>query len=85
MELTVRTHDRVQGGKLDVEDPSGANTTVEELLNVLRQEFGLDPSDDYFMRSDRLGKQLDPRKTLADAGVQEGDVLEVVPIIQAGR
>ena len=84
MKITVRTADRVQNGTLDIDDSMAASTTVGDLLGELRSQWSLQGTDDYFVRNDRVGKQLDPAKTLPDAGIEEGDVIEVVPIIQAG-
>ena len=84
MKITVRTADRVQSGTLDIDDSQAASTTVGDLLGELRSQWSLESSDDYFVRNDRAGKQLDQAKTLPDAGVKEGDTIEVVPIIQAG-
>lgn len=85
MELAVRTADRTRQGKLDLESGSEKSTTVGELMAVLRDEFKLPPETDYFLRSDRAGKQLDPQQTLEQADVRPGDVLEVAPILQAGH
>jgi hypothetical protein len=60
------------------------STTVGDLLTTLRKEFGLPTSTDYFIRSERQGRQLDSSQTLALAGVESNDVLEVTPILQAG-
>jgi hypothetical protein len=36
------------------------------------------------MRLERTGQQLDPATTLQNVGVQEDDVLELYPILEAG-
>jgi hypothetical protein len=84
MQIKVRTADRVLNGSLDIDDAMATSTTVGDMLDELRNQWNLDSSGDYFVRNDRSGKQLDPSKSLPEAGVQEGDIVEVVPIIQAG-
>ena len=54
-------------------------------MAALRGEFELPPETDYFLRSERAGRQLDPQQTLQQADVKPGDVLEVAPILQAGN
>ena len=84
MELTVRTADRVSEGVLDIPAELVTTTTVGDLLTTLRKEFGLPPSTDYFLRSERQGRQLDSTLTLHAAGIAADDVLDVTPILQAG-
>lgn len=84
MKITVRTADRIQQGQLDLDPGVEGTTTVADLLVVLRENFKLQPGSDYFVRSDTAGKQLDPSQTIGAAGIKDGDVLEVAPILQAG-
>lgn len=84
MRLAVRTADRIHQGQLDLDPGVERTTTVADLMGVLRQNFKLPADSDYFIRSDTAGKQLDSTQTLDAAGVKDGDVLEVAPILQAG-
>ncbi len=84
MQIVVRTADRIHQGKLDLDPGVEAATTVGDLVTVLRDNFKLPATTDYFIRSDRLGSQLDARLTLIKADVKDGDVLEIAPILQAG-
>lgn len=70
---------------MDLEPGAESTTTVGELMVALRNEFKLPPDTDYFLRSERAGRQLDPQQTLQQADVKPGDVLEVAPILQAGN
>ena len=85
MKLFVRTADRVHKGELDLETGSERVTKVAELMEVLRQEFMLPASTEFFLRSERMAKQLDPGGTVADVGLADGDMVEVAPLLQAGR
>jgi hypothetical protein len=58
--------------------------TVEQLISKTQQEWQLSPDSNYFIRLERTGQQLEPSTTLAAAGVQSEDVLEVHPILEAG-
>jgi hypothetical protein len=69
---------------LDLDPGAERTTTVADLMVVLRENFKLAPNSDYFVRSESAGKQLDSFQTLEAAGVKDGDVLEVAPILQAG-
>ena len=84
MKLMVRTADRVHKGELELDPGADRATKIADLMDLLRGEFKLPTTTEYFLRSERLGKQLDPGSTLADAGVADGDVLEVAPLLQAG-
>jgi len=85
MQLVVRTADRVHQAKLDLDPGIEGSTTVRQLTGVITQNFSLPLDSDYFLRSERAGKQLSPSHTLQEAGVVDGDTLELAPIIQAGR
>lgn len=57
---------------------------VDEVLEGLRSEWNLPRDHDYVLRHVRSGRQLAPGETLAAAGVESGDVLELFPILVAG-
>jgi hypothetical protein len=79
-QLTVRTatRDRQAG----ITAPSDA--TVSEILKEAKQNWNLPDSFEYILRCERLGAQLADHVTLSQAGVQEGDVLEIQPLANAG-
>ena len=58
--------------------------TVEQLLQTTQQKWNLPSNTSYAMRLERTGQQLDPATTLQGVGVQENDVLELYPILEAG-
>lgn len=61
-----------------------ATLSVEQLLQATQQRWNLPSTTNYAVRLERTGKQLDPGITLGGVGVQENDVLEVYPILEAG-
>lgn len=85
MKLQVRTADRVHKGELDLDPGSERVTRVSELMDLLRGEFKLPATTEFFLRSERLGRQLDAGSTLHDVGIADGDTLEVAPLLQAGH
>lgn len=84
MRLLVRTADRINQGQLTLPPEAERTTTVGDLMEVVRDNFKLPRDADHFMRSERLGTQLDPKMTLQNAGIIDGDAIEVAPILQAG-
>jgi len=78
--LTVRTLDKSRQAQVTL--PS--DYTVEELIDASRHNWKLPTDTDFTIRSERLGKQLGARDELASAGVRTGDILEVVPLLEAG-
>ena len=78
--LTVRTLDKSRQAQVTLP----TDYTVEELIEASRHNWKLPADTDFTIRSDRLGKQLGARDELAAAGVRTGDILEVVPLLEAG-
>jgi len=58
--------------------------TVEQLLQATQQRWNMPSNVSYAVRLERTGQQLDSTTTLGGVGVQENDVLEVYPILEAG-
>lgn len=58
--------------------------TITQLLETTQQKWKLPRNTNYAVRVERTGIQLDPSTTLNSAGVQEDDVLEIYPILEAG-
>jgi hypothetical protein len=85
VELLVQTADLTRKGRLDLEPGADQQSTVADLLAVLQTNFKLPTEHDYYIRSERAGRALDPKMTLREAGVVSGDTIEVVPILVAGR
>lgn len=78
--LIVRSADQTR--KAAVSLP--ATLSVEQLLQTTQQRWNLPTTTNYAVRLERTGQQLDPATTLGGVGVQENDVLEVYPILEAG-
>jgi hypothetical protein len=79
-QLTIRTatRDRVA----NIAAPSDAS--VGEILSSARENWNLPGTYEYVLRCERLGTQLAENVSLAQAGVKEGDVLEIQPLADAG-
>jgi hypothetical protein len=80
LEITIRT---AQGDR-KVACEVGPDYRAEELLEGLRQEWGLPDDHDFVLRVVRSGRQLAPGETLQSAGVAAGDELELFPVLVAG-
>jgi hypothetical protein len=80
IQLTIRTATRDR--RAEISAPLDA--TVAEILHSARQNWNLSGQYEYILRSERLGQQLSEGQTLAQAGVVEGDVLEIAGLSDAG-
>ena len=80
LELTIRTATRDR--QANITTPMDA--TVSEILGSAKENWNLSGSYEYVLRCERLGSQLADTMTLQQAGVQEGDVLEIQPLADAG-
>jgi uncharacterized ubiquitin-like protein YukD len=61
------------------------NLTITQLLQTTQQKWNLPTTSNYAIRIERTGQQLNTQATLISAGVQEDDVLEIYPILEAGQ
>lgn len=80
IKLKVRTATRDR--QADISAPLDAS--VGEILNSAKQNWNLSGNYEYVIRCERLGSQLPENSTLAQAGIQENDVLEIQPLADAG-
>jgi len=78
--LVIRSADKTR--KAAVSLP--ALLTVEQLLQTTQEKWNLPVNNNYAMRLERTGQQLDPAITLQSVGIQENDVLELYPILEFG-
>ncbi len=62
-----------------------ATTPISELLEACRKNWSLPSSEDFAIRDSARNVQLNPRDTLASAGVISGSILEVFPLLEAGK
>lgn len=61
-----------------------ATLTVDQIVSTTQSRWNLPANVDYAVRLQSTGKQLQGSTSLASAGVQNDDVLEVYPILEAG-
>ena len=80
LKLTVRTATRDR--RADIGVPLDA--TISEILDSAKQNWKLPADYEYVVRCERLGAQLTPSQTLQEARIQDGDVLEIQPLADAG-
>jgi len=60
------------------------NLTIGQLLQTTQQKWNLPVTSNYAVRIERTGEQLSSAATLMSARIQDDDVLEVYPILEAG-
>lgn len=80
LNLTIRTATRDRQATI----AAPPDATVDEILRSAQQNWRLASEYEYVVRCERLGAQLAPVQTLQQAGVLEGDVLEIQPLADAG-
>jgi len=80
MPIRITVRDATTGNKAEMElEP---NNTVEEIIESAASYWGKD-SGAYIMRHGK--KLLAGKSTIADIGLQKGDVLEIIPDPEGGR
>jgi hypothetical protein len=80
LQLSVRTATRDRQAKI----ATPFDATVGEILASARDNWNLSGDYEYVLSCERLGSQLAENMTLSQAGVREGDVLEIQPLADAG-
>lgn len=58
--------------------------SIGQIISTTQQKWNLPVNTDYAVRSQSTGQQLEPKTTLSMAKIQNDDVLEVYPILEAG-
>ena len=58
--------------------------TVGQILQATQEKWNLPSNFNYAVRLERTGQQLNPSASLGAQEVEENDVLEVYPIVEAG-
>ncbi|MCL1471004.1 small ubiquitin-related modifier domain-containing protein [Argonema antarcticum] len=58
--------------------------TVGQILQTTQEKWNLPSNFNYGVRLERTGQQLNPSATLGSQEVEENDVLEVYPNLEAG-
>ena len=86
--INVTVFDSTENKRVPVELPDDA--PVNKLVSILVQRLSLPHSGpdgaplSYKFHHKNTGRQLQDQQTLADSGVQEGDLLRLQPEITAG-
>ena len=80
LNLQIQTADRSRKAEIVVP----IDLTVGELLEEAQRQWQLPATVDYAVRCDRTGQQLTLKGTLGASGVLPGDVIEIVPLLEAG-
>ncbi|MEY3868368.1 MAG: hypothetical protein RLZZ338_2259 [Cyanobacteriota bacterium] len=61
------------------------NLTIGQLVQTTQQKWNLPSNTDYAVRLERTGVQLQTDATLDSVGVEENDVLLILPQIVGGQ
>lgn len=81
LNLIVRTADQTRKQGIEIDPQS----QCDEIIVGAISEWKLPRDTDYTLVNVTQGNtQLDPRQTLVQAGVREGDMLEIQPVLVAG-
>ncbi|MEO1376269.1 MAG: EsaB/YukD family protein [Cyanobacteria bacterium J06635_10] len=78
--LIIRSADQTRKAKVEL----SAQATVEQLIQCIKEQWNLPNDTSYVIRLERTGEQLDSANTLDSAGVEDNDVLEIYPNLEAG-
>lgn len=79
--ISIITRTADQSRKANVDLPP--ETRIGQVLEAAQQKWNL-PENDYAARLERTNQQLDPNSDLVTSGIQNNDVLEIYPILEAG-
>jgi uncharacterized ubiquitin-like protein YukD len=80
IKLTLRTATRDR--QSDLSAPT--DVTIGELIASAKENWNLSGNYEYILRSEKLGVQLQESQTLEQAGIPDGDVLEIAGLSDAG-
>lgn len=78
--VIVRTADQARKAEVSVSH----DTTCGELIANAVENWSLDSSIDYSIANVTQNLALDPDLTMSKSGVEQGDMLEVQPVLVAG-
>lgn len=79
--LVVRTADQTRRAELAL----APTQTGAELIESAVQHWAMPADADYTLVNVTQGRALKPGETLEQGGVRPGDLLEVQPVLVAGR
>ena len=80
LKVVIRTADQTR--KAEVSLDSG--NTGADVIQAAVDNWALPADTDYSLISTTSGKSIAPSSPLGQAGVKDGDVLEVQPVLVAG-
>ena len=80
LKLSVRTADQTRRAELALARESTGGAIIQAAVD----NWALPADTDYTLVNVTTGKAVAPETRLTDAGVKEGDVLEVQPVLVAG-
>jgi hypothetical protein len=81
LKLYVRTADQTRRAELTLE----RSRTGADLIQAAVDNWRLPADTDYTLVNTTTGRALAPDATLDESEVKEGDLLEVQPVLVAGR
>jgi hypothetical protein len=81
LKLAVRTADQTRRAELTL----APSQTGAEIIESAVQHWAMPADADYTLVNVTQGRALKPGETLAQGGVRPGDLLEVQPVLVAGR
>tara|TARA_B100001964_G_scaffold239243_1_gene306282 strand:- start:263 stop:514 length:252 start_codon:yes stop_codon:yes gene_type:complete len=80
LNLIIRTADQTRKAEVSL-DPSN---TGSDVIQASVDNWSLPTDTDYSLVNATSGKTIIPNSTLVDNGIEDGDVLEVQPVLVAG-
>jgi len=80
LKLIVRTADRTKKAEVNL----SADQTVSDITQAASDNGWLSKDVDYTVVNISTGRTLTPSHTLRQAGVSNGDTLEIQPVLVAG-
>lgn len=81
LSVIVRTADQTRKAELSV----APETSCGELIVAAVENWSLDSTIDYSIANVTQNIALDPDQSLRKSGIQNGDMLEVQPVLVAGN
>jgi len=77
----VRTADKTKKAEIGI----SPEVTVQEIIETCIEKWSLPDDVSYNLVSINRNMVLNPNHHLIDLGLQEGEILELQPILEAGR
>lgn len=81
IDLIVRTADQTRKAEITLD----SSETGEDIVNAAVENWSLPADTDYNLVSTSHGKTIVLNESLEKNGIQDGDILEVQPVLVAGR